>query len=89
MIPELHKRQVWSAERSALDFGDFVAILDERNERGDYPLGRIMSLRRSRVDNFPRACDLEVRGKILSRPVTKLVPLVRKEPGDPGAPLEP
>ena len=84
LIPELHARQVWAAEKAALKVGDVVAVLDERNERGEYPLGRIVALRRSRSDGFPRAVELELKGTIVSRPVTRLIPLAASGSGDEG-----
>ena len=78
-IPTLHARKVWKREREELKEDDVVAILDFQNDRGYYPLGRVISLRKSRTDGIPRTAEVLVEGKIISRPVINLIPLVRED----------
>ena len=58
---------------------DVVAILDFQNDRGYYPLGCVISLRKSRTDGIPRTAEVLVEGKIISRPVINLIHLVRED----------
>jgi len=75
LIPSLHARRVWRREREELRVGDVVAVLDTQADRGSYPLGRVVSLRRSRADDRARACEIRIGNKVLTRPVTQLIPL--------------
>jgi len=71
----LHARRVWRREREELKVGDVVAVLDAQAARGSYPLGCVVSLRRSRADDRARACKIRIGNKVLARPVTQLIPL--------------
>jgi len=79
LIPRLHQRKCWQRQKRTLVEGDVVAILDEKGERGSYPLGTVTYTRPSRTDGIPRRVDVKVAGKTLSRPAAALIPLRSRE----------
>lgn len=47
-LPTLHERQKWSMRKQDLKVGDVVLIMDKKVSRGQWPLGRVVEVFRSK-----------------------------------------
>lgn len=73
-IPELNQRQKWFSEKANLCKGDIVLVVDANAPRGQWPLGKVVSVNVSR-DGFVRSARVQTKLTQLVRPITKLVHL--------------
>ena len=54
--------------------GDVVLVLDSTTPRGEWPLGRVTKVFRGGDDRV-RVVEVKSRGKLITRPVVKLIKL--------------
>ena len=73
-LSTLQMRQKWCEKKQNLKQGDLILLMDGNSPRGQWPLGRVLEVTQGR-DGLVRSCKVETRGKILVRPITKLVML--------------
>ena len=74
-LPDLNRRQKWFDQKQSVKIGDLVLLQDESVPRGVWPMGIVTDVKQS-SDNLVRSVNLRLRnGKMLLRPVTKLVML--------------
>ena len=71
-LPSLSPRKKWGKERRDLQVGELVPVLSTDIPRSKWPMGRIVYLFPG-PDGYVRAVD--VRVKVLRRPIVKLCPL--------------
>ncbi|XP_060577620.1 uncharacterized protein LOC132734785 [Ruditapes philippinarum] len=70
-LPSLQCRQKWQKSTRDVVEGDLVLVADENMPRGQWPLGKVMKVIKSR-DGHVRSCVVRARGSELVKPVTKL-----------------
>lgn len=70
-IPNLQSRQKWRNPQRNLNVGDIVLVVDEKTERGMWPIGRILDVSVGR-DGHVRSCVVRSRGSEFTKPITKL-----------------
>ena len=70
-----------SRDRANIEAGDIVLLVDDAVPRGQWPLGKIVSVRHS-ADGLVRTAQLRVRGTVIWRPVTNIVKLLAGESSD-------
>ena len=71
--PLLQQRPVSTARaRQNLAVGDLVLMVDDSVPRGQWPIGRVESVKMSK-DGLVRSVSLNIRGVTVERPITKLV----------------
>lgn len=75
IIPELNRLPYWRRTRENLKTGDLVVVLDEKNDRGHWPLGKIEEIHTSESDGLVRWANVLVRGRKISRPILRLIPI--------------
>ena len=80
-IPSLSGRRTWRKEQPDASVGDVVIVVCEGAPRGRWPLGRIVDVRKGR-DGHIRVVKVQSEGTILTRPITKLCPLIKTEKND-------
>ena len=71
-LPELQKRQKWSAEKRNVKSGDLVLLCDEATPRNLWPMGIVLEAKEGR-DGLVRSIKVKTKSTILVRPVTKVV----------------
>ena len=74
VMEELHKTKKWLLERDNPVVGE-ICILLEGAPRGRWPLCKIMEVHPGR-DGLVREVEVLIRGKLMRRPIQKLVPLL-------------
>ena len=77
LIQENRARHKWTRERAELQVGDIVNVLDQKNDRGMWPVGRILSISQSE-DGRGRQATVKVGTKAFQRPILRLIPLSRE-----------
>ncbi|XP_033108467.1 uncharacterized protein LOC117110023 [Anneissia japonica] len=75
-LPLLQKRHKWTTPRQNVEVGDIVLLVDETLHRGRWPMGKVVSVYRSK-DEKVRSVDVKVAGGILKRPIAKLCIIYR------------
>ncbi|XP_033096702.1 uncharacterized protein LOC117100976 [Anneissia japonica] len=70
-LPLLQKRHKWTTPRQNVAVDDIVLLVDEMLPRGKWPMGKVLSVKRSNDDRV-RSVDVKVTGGVLKRPVSKL-----------------
>ena len=70
-IPHLIERRKWLKNRRNLQVNDMVLVVDPRNRRGEWPLGRIMETFPA-PDGVVRVVRVRTATGEVTRPVTKL-----------------
>lgn len=70
----LQQRSKWLQEKKNLKIGDIVLVVDPNAPRGNWNLGKITNVKVS-GDGLVRSAELFCKGKIILRPITKLVNL--------------
>ena len=70
-LPLLTKRSKWHDDNVGIKMGDLVLVLDKRNKRGMWPLGRVVDIFASR-DGRVRKVDVKTVDGIYTRPIVKL-----------------
>ncbi|XP_048010442.1 uncharacterized protein LOC125244397 [Megalobrama amblycephala] len=73
-LPTLHSRYKWQKPTEPLTLDTVVMIIDPNLPRAQWPIGRVVKLIPSR-DGCIRTVEIQVRDKIYTRPVARLVPL--------------
>ena len=78
-LPLLQNRpRAWAREKENLKAGDIVLLVDASVPRGQWPMGRVESVKLS-ADNLVRSATILCRGTHLTRPVNKLVKIISDE----------
>ena len=75
-LTTLQQRSKWVKSRQNLRIDDIVLLVDNSVPRGQWPLGRVCSLKTSK-DNMVRTVDVLTQKGIVTRPITKLI-LIRE-----------
>ncbi|CAG2256055.1 unnamed protein product [Mytilus edulis] len=70
-LPTLQQRRKWQREERDVEIDDIVLVADERIQRGQWPLGRIVEVTRSR-DGHIRSCVVKTSQSHILRPINKL-----------------
>ncbi|VDI10320.1 Hypothetical predicted protein [Mytilus galloprovincialis] len=65
------QRSKWQREERDVEIDDIVLVADERIQRGQWPLGRIVEVTRSR-DGHIRSCVVKTSQSHILRPINKL-----------------
>ena len=73
-VPPLNVLQRWVHKSRNIEAGDVVIMLEQGTPRANWPLARVESVFPGR-DGLVRVVDAKVRGKVLRRPIHRLVPL--------------
>ena len=73
-IPQLQKRMRWTKEKRSLQTGDLVMVVDENSPRKQWPMALIVETRHG-GDGLVRSIKLKSKVNIITRPITKVVPL--------------
>ena len=66
-----HRRAKWRNEKKNLKACDVVMVLDERSDRGHWPLGLVEDVQVGR-DGLVRAASVRVKGRLIERSLTRL-----------------
>lgn len=74
-IPQLQKRNKWTTERRSIKKGEVVLIMDENAPRKQWPKALVIEAIEGRGDGLVRSLKLKAKGHIITRPITKVVPL--------------
>jgi hypothetical protein len=77
VVPQLGRFNTWTREHPSLQIGDVVAVLEEK-DRGHWPIGRIIKVFKSEKDGKVRSVEVQFKGRILQRPITKLMLLLNQ-----------
>ncbi|CAG2250996.1 unnamed protein product [Mytilus edulis] len=70
-LPTLQQRNKWQREQRDVKIDDIVIVADDHTSRGQWPLGRVIEVIRSR-DSLIRSCVIKTKESKFLRPVTKL-----------------
>ena len=70
-LPCLQVRQKWENVQRNLSVGDLVLVCDETCSRGQWPLGRVLEVKKGR-DDLVRSCKVLVKGTEKVRPISKV-----------------
>ena len=73
-IPNLQIRPKWAVKQPNFKVDDLVLLMDDNSPRSLWPMGRITEVIMGR-DNLVRTVKVRTRQSVLSRPITKIVPL--------------
>ena len=73
-IPNLQIRPKWAVKQPNFKVDDLVLLMDDNSPRSLWPMGRITEVILGR-DNLVRTVKVKTRQSVLSRPITKIVPL--------------
>lgn len=73
-LPNLQVRQKWHRTFPNITKGTVVMIMDPQQPRAHWPIGRVVQLHPSQ-DSQVRSVDVEIQGKVYTRPVARLVAL--------------
>ena len=77
-LPLLQERQKWSVRRRDLQKDDVVLTLDERTERGTWPMARVLEVERG-ADGLVRRARVKTEKGIYLRPVQKMCLLLEND----------
>jgi hypothetical protein len=70
-IPTLQARQKWPRPQRDIREGDIVLVAQENIQRGQWPLGRVVTINVGR-DGHTRSCVVKTIMSQFIRPITKL-----------------
>ena len=70
-LPTLIARKKWNQSSRNAKVGDLVLIVDEKTQRGDWPLARIVKTFPGK-DNTVRVCKVKTKAGVYKKPVAKL-----------------
>eukprot|EP00117_Sycon_ciliatum_P019093 scpid35165/ scgid17425/ len=73
-VPALNQRRKWFAERKDVSCDDVVLVIQPDSPRGQWPLGRVTQTFPG-ADGKVRVVEVQVAGKRMTRPITKVCPL--------------
>ena len=82
-LPDLQRRQKWRTPTVDLAADQVVMVVDPQLPRSLWPIGKITKVYPS-DDGTVRSADVNIKGTIYTRPVTKLVPLPKMPEDDMG-----
>ena len=80
-LPSLQPRTKWTEVRPDLKKGDIVLVQNPAAPRGDWPLGRVTRAFKGEDDRV-RVVEVLSKGKVMKKPVVKLVKLEVSKPSD-------
>lgn len=89
-LPNLQVRQKWHHTSPNMTTGTIVMIMDPHQPRAHWPIGKVVQVHPSQ-DSQVRSVDVQVQGKVYTRPVARLVALPpipeddTEEPNTPNA----
>ena len=66
ILPQFHHMNKWTREKPTFEVGDIVLIL-EKDDRGHWPLGRIMEIQRTERDGRVRKVLVKSNGQTYAR----------------------
>jgi len=72
-LPQLQERQKWLKPSKNLSVDDVVLVVDERQPRSSWPLGRVIEVHPNKHDGYTRSVTVKTTNSVLVRPVTKIV----------------
>ena len=70
-LPLLRQRTKWQEPQRNVREGDFVLVLEHQLARNQWPVGRVLDVRKGK-DGLVRSARVRVRGNEIERPITKL-----------------
>ena len=70
-FPALIERKRWNLPSHNLSVGDLVMVVDEKTQRGDWPLARVTRIFPGK-DNTVRVCEVKTKCGLYKKPVAKL-----------------
>ncbi len=86
-LPNLQARQKWHRTLPNITTGTIVMIVDPQQSRAHWPIGRVVQVHPSQ-DSQVRSVDVQVQGKVYTRPVARLValPPIPEDTEEPNTP---
>ncbi|XP_052405908.1 uncharacterized protein LOC127951863 [Carassius gibelio] len=73
-LPTLQHRQKWHGAPEDLTVGSVVLLIDPQFPRALWPIGRVVAVHCS-ADGHVRSADIQVKDKVYTRPVARLITL--------------
>ncbi|KAL1261108.1 hypothetical protein QQF64_008935 [Cirrhinus molitorella] len=73
-LPTLQCRQKWHGTPADLTEHSVVLVMDPQFPRALWPVGRVVKVHPG-VDGHVRSIDVQVKDKVYTRPVARLIPL--------------
>lgn len=73
-LPHIGSRNKWLEEKKNVSVGDVVVVIDPDAARRDWKVGRVEQVYPGN-DGLVRVVDVNIRGRTLRRPVTRISPL--------------
>lgn len=73
-LPHIGSRNKWLEEKKNVSVGDAVVVIDPDAARRDWKVGRVEQVYPGN-DGIVRVVDVNIRGRTLRRPVTRISPL--------------
>ena len=70
-MPALIERKKWNLLSHNLSVGDLVLDVDEKTQRGDWPLARVTRIVPGKDDTI-RVCEVKIKDGLYKKPVAKL-----------------
>ena len=70
-FPALIERKKWNLPSHNLSVGDLVLVVDEKTQRGDWPLARVTRIFPGKDDTI-RVCEVKTKCGLYKKPVAKL-----------------
>jgi len=77
LVPALNTRQLWRKTQKDAKIGDVVLVVDSDTQRRQWPIGRIEDVNPGH-DGHVRVVRVRVDGKLYTRPITRICPLVNE-----------
>ena len=74
-IPSLNPRSKWRVQQRDIRVGDIILSLSQKNERGKWPLGRVVETKLDK-DNHVRRVKILVKDKIYERGLNSICLIV-------------
>lgn len=70
-LPTLIARKKWNQSTHNVEVGDLVLVANEKTQRGDWPLARIMKIFPGKDDTV-RVCKVKTKAGVYKKPVAEL-----------------
>ena len=70
-LPTLTARRKWNQSTRNVKVGDLVLVVDEKTQRGDWPLARVIKIFPGKDDTV-RVCEVKSKAGVYKKPVAKL-----------------
>ena len=71
LLPTLGRRNKWNKTQRDMVVGDIVLVIEPDAQRAHWPLAKVTAVYPG-TDGHVRAVDVQMRGKIFRRPITRL-----------------